>query len=384
MGARKWIVLAVASYLVFLANYMQFQLSGFAYLIIPKLGLTAAHYSSLLTAPMLTAVFASVPLGALADRFGAKRVVLAANGVALVAAFARVGADSYGAYLVSMALLGLSPASLNANLIKVFGHWFDERINLAMGTFYACASAGVVAALLTSYLFDDLPSAYLMTACALALGVALWALVVPDDGSARQATVPATRYMGVAARSRSVWLIAVALGLGLASTTALSGFFPQFLEFDHGLSAQQSGFITALFTLGSIVGAAAGPAVCYQLGRFKPVLVPLGILGSVLMAVMGLLPECSMGAAMLGAGLVAAVAGPVLEALPYSLSAIGEKYAGSAGGIVGMVSMGMAFLIPLGIAAVCGESYVGMFLLMGCAFLASTGCVVLLPEIGSE
>lgn len=377
VGTRKWVVLAVASFLVFLANYMQFQLSSYAYLIIPELGLTATHYSSLLMAPMLMAVFASVPLGTLADRFGAKRVVLGANMVALVAAFARIGAQSYEAYLVSMLLLGLSPASLNANLIKVFGHWFDDRINLAMGTFYACASAGVVGALLTSHLFEGLSRAYFVTACALAAGVALWALAVPDDGSAHQAAVPATRYMGVAVRNRFVWLIAVALGLGLASTTALSGFFPQFLELDHGLSTEQSGLITALFTLGSIVGAAVGPAACYQIGRFKPVLIPLGLLGGVLMIVMGSLPED-----MLGAGLLTAVAGPVLEALPYSLSSIGEKYAGSAGGIIGMVGMGMAFLVPLGITALCGDSYLGMFALMGTSFLASTGCVFLLPEIG--
>lgn len=382
MGVRKWVVLAVASFLVFLANYMQFQLSGYAYLIIPDLGLTATHYSSLLMAPMLTAVFASVPLGALADRFGAKRVVLVANGMALVAAFARIGAQSFETYLASMLLLGLSPASLNANLIKVFGHWFGDRINLAMGTFYASASAGVVGALLTSHLFDELARAYFVTACALALGVALWALAVPDDGNARQAAVPATRYMGVAARNRFVWLIAAALGLGLASTTALSGFFPQFLEFDHGLSAERSGLITALFTVGSIVGAAAGPAVCYQIGRFKPVLVPLGLLGSGLMIVMGLLPEAMMGSSMLAAGLLTAAAGPVLEALPYSLTAIGEKYAGSAGGIIGMVSMGMAFLVPLVITALCGDSYLGMFALMGTSFLASTGCIFLLPEIG--
>lgn len=381
---RKWLILAAACLLVFLADYMQFQLSSYAYAIIPEMGLSAAHFSSLLMAPMLTAVFASIPMGALADRYGPKRVVLAAHGLAIVGALLRIGATDYATYLAAMFLLGFSPASLNANLIKIFGHWFDDRINIAMGSFYASASCGIVAALLTSHLFPSIRTAYLATALAVMAGTALWAVVAKDGARHGGEAMAATRYMGVAARNRYVWLIAVALGLGLASTTALSGFFPQFLEFEGGMDAPHAGFITALFTIGSVVGSLVGPAICYEIGRYKPVLVPVGIAGGTLMVVIGVLPSGALGAAMLAMGVLTSAAGPVLEAFPYSLSAIGEKYAGSAGGIIGMVSMGMAFLIPLGITAVCGDSYLGMFLLMGCAFLASTGCVALLPEIGAE
>lgn len=383
MRVRKWLVLGVACFLIFLADYMQFQLSSYAYLIIPELGLNASQFSSLLMAPMLTAVFTSVPLGSLADRYGSKRVILAAGMLAIAGAGMRIGATDFATYFAAMVLLGFSPASLNANLIKIFGFWFDDRINIAMGAFYASASCGIVAALLTSHLFSSVTAAYSVTATALVVGMVLWAVLARSEApKSARASLSTVRYMAVAARNRSVWIVAVVLGLGLASTTALSGFFPQFLEFDWGIGADRAGFITAQFTLGSIVGSLVGPAICYQIGHYKPLLLPVGFIGGALMTSVGTLPVMGLGASMLLMGIFTSAAGPVLEALPYSFSSIGEKYAGSAGGIIGMVSMGMAFVVPTAISAICPDSYPVMFELMGLAFIASTVCLFRLPDIG--
>lgn len=378
---RRFVVLGVTCYLIFLADFMQFQLSGYAVEIMPRLGIGTPQFSSLLTAPMLTAVFVSIPLGVLADRIGFKQVVLVANLLALCGVVLRFFASSYALYFAAMVLMGLSPASINANLIKIFGVWFDEHISLAMGAFYASSSLGIVASMLSAGVITEVQDGYLVTLAAFVLGIVLWAVLVHNRPRGR-AAVPQDDLLvclGVVGRNRHVWAIGLAMGLELASTTAFIGFLPQFLETQRGLTLEEAGIIGALFTVGGIVGCALAPALFQRVRRWKPTLLAAIVTGGALLLVSWGAQE-GAPALMLLTGAVTTMVGPLLEALPYSLEGLRERYAGSAGGLISMVSMAMAFVVPTALAALCGTNYPLLGTLFAATFTVSVCLVATVPS----
>ena len=83
---------------------------------------------------------------------------------------------------------------------------------------------------------------------------------------------------------------------------------------------------------------------------------------------------------MFAIGIASAVAGPVVQSLPYMLPGVRDGLAGSAGGVVSTVSLGLTFLIPVVLSCCIGESY--ETLLLGCAVLFGATALVspLLPS----
>lgn len=56
-------------------------------------------------------------------------------------------------------------------------------------------------------------------------------------------------------------------------------------------------------------------------------------------------------------GFFTAINGPIMQSMPVLLPEIGDKYAGSAGGIVGTISLLMSYFLPIGISAIAGADY---------------------------
>lgn len=82
----RWAIVSVVCLLCFMANYMQYQVSALAVEVMPMLNIDTVGFSMLFLDPMLTAVFFSIPLGALGDRIGSKKVVAVAPQFRLPAA----------------------------------------------------------------------------------------------------------------------------------------------------------------------------------------------------------------------------------------------------------------------------------------------------------
>lgn len=51
-------------------------------------------------------------------------------------------------------------------------------------------------------------------------------------------------------------------------------------------------------------------------------------------------------------GIFSAASGPILQALPFQLPEIGLKYAASAGGVIGSVSLIISYVLPIGIGMI--------------------------------
>ncbi len=152
----RWAIVSVVCLLCFMANYMQYQVSALAVEVMPMLNIDTVGFSMLFLVPMLTAVFFSIPLGALGDRIGSKKVVTVCTAISVAGGFLRCFTlDSFTMQMTSMFLIGMGISALNANLIKVLGTWFREQTGFAMGLFYAASCVAIVVAQICAGLFGS-------------------------------------------------------------------------------------------------------------------------------------------------------------------------------------------------------------------------------------
>lgn len=451
LSLRRWAVLAIASALIFVVYLMQYQVSALAYLLMPRFWLDAVDLSNLMFAPMMLAAVAGIPLGALADRFGVRRVVGTCLVVSVAGAGLRVFADSYAVLLVASLLVGFAPAALNATVIRLLGAWFGSRTSFAIGVYYACSGLGASAAMLTSAVVADATVAFGVAAAALLVVLVLWWCAVKDapladadsagdagnageggagsagagsageggigEGGAgercseesaqadarisRHADADAAadrgvranenvalggsdsmhRYLGVAARERAVWWIAIITGLGLAAKTAYLGFMPQALT--AAVSAQEANVLASFVTYGGVAGCAFGPLICARRTHPKAFVVGCAFVSAALMALTAFMLETPSALLLFAAGMASSITAPIVEAIPCALPSL-RSCVGSAGGIIGTTSLAMSYVIPVAIAAASGESYAMMVALTGACFLCAVPFLLLLPGLAPK
>lgn len=381
----RWVILAIVCLLCFIANYIQFQVSALATQIMPDLGISTAQFSSLLMAPMLSAVFLSIPAGALGDRFGAKRVISIGCVISVLGAFGRLIATNFTLMMIMLLGCGVFISLLNANLIKVLGIWFKEETETAMGLFYASSCAGIIIAQMTGTLFPSVKIAYVFSSVALLISSVLWILFVRDcpEGETLPEPEPALKYLKVAVKSKNTWIVTLAVGLGIASTTAYAGFLPQALTLGQGIPEGLAGTMAAVVTVGSFIGSLVGPAICNKLGKYKSFLVVTTLIGAIVMYFTWYTPVgFFLWAMLILNGIFTAVQGPIMQAMPIMFPEIGEKYAGSAGGIVGTGSLLISYVIPILVSIVAGDNYALNLGIESAVFGLGIICALLLPELG--
>ena len=221
LSSYRWVILACVCGICFMANYMQYQVSAWGVVVMEGLGIEVDDLTTLMLMPMLIAVFLAIPAGGLADRFGVKRVVAVGLTVSVIAGFVRTFMiDSFPAQMVSMLGLGAGISMLNANMPKILGIWFKEKMTVAVGLFYATSCVAIVLAQSVSTLFPSLFMSYLVAAIVLTVVCICWICLVRNvpEGETLPPAEPITKYLGRAAKSKNVWFIALIYGLTLAST----------------------------------------------------------------------------------------------------------------------------------------------------------------------
>lgn len=384
----RWAIVSVVCLLCFMANYMQYQISALAVEVMPMLGIDTVGFSMLFLVPMLTAVFFSIPLGALGDRIGSKKVVTVCAAISVAGGFLRCFTlDSFTMQMISMFLLGMGISALNANLIKILGTWFREQTGFAMGLFYASSCVAIVIAQVCAGMFDSVFNSYMVAAVAMTVSWILWILLARDvpEGMPMPEPEPVFDYLKVAVKSPGVWLISIGVGFGLASTTAYSGFLPQALELGKGIDGVTAGLMAAIVTVGSFFGCIVGPAFCDKLGKFKGFLIFTTLIGAVSMFITWYTPVgFLLWAILVINGFFTAINGPILQSMPVLLPEIGDTYAGSAGGVIGTVSLLMSYFLPIAISAIAGVDYTLNMGLESLCFLLSAVPVFFLPELGRK
>lgn len=385
----RWVILMMTWALLFVSVVVQFQIAGLAYRIIPDLGLTASQFSMVLTAPMFAGVCFSFISGALADKYGVMRVVGIGFAVSIAAGFFRHTADSFWPLLILMFLSGIGPGFLNANGIKLLGAWFPkEKMGTVMGLFNSASGVGITVALASSALFPTTKSAYLAANSALLAVWILWLALVKakPEGAPDLPAMPVTKYIGIAARSKNVWLVGLALMFFMGYSMVFSGFLSNALSQARGLDPVTAGVMASMVTFGTIIGSVLGPFLSDRVGSVKPFLLIAAALGAISGYGAWVMPPSSaMSVLLVTLGIFSGVCSPLLMSFPMRLPEIGPAYAGSAGGIITTLQVTGAVFIPTFIIApLAGQNFNLLFALGSLSFLMVGVVAILLPELGTR
>ena len=388
VSSYRWVVLAIMWLAMFVSILAQFQVAALSFQIIPELNISPANFAMLLAAPMLPAVLFSLIAGSLADKFGVKRVVAASFVFSTVGIFFRYIPESFLGYFVLMFFSGFTAAFLNANAPKLVGAWFPrEQVATALGIYFVAIGVGTTIALATTALFPAAKNVYITTGIAMVGVGILWLLFVKNrpEGVPLPPVMPALKYIGVAARSRSVWLVGLALMFFTGAHVAFVGFLPDALGQVHGVSPVQAGLIASVVPIGVILGNIFGPIMSARIGRIKPFLAPVAFVGAVIMYLSWTVPGIGIWPMLFIAGFFLGVSAPLLMSFPMLLPEIGSAYAGSAGGIIATLQLMGGFFIPsFIIAAIAGHNFTILFALAS-LFIILMGIVSLfLPELGTK
>ncbi|PKM81041.1 MAG: MFS transporter [Firmicutes bacterium HGW-Firmicutes-14] len=388
LSLYRWVILSIMWATIFIGVVAQFQMAALAYRIIPGLKLTLSQFSMILSAPMLSAVFLSLPAGALADRFGVKKTVAIGFVFSTIGIYFRYAAHDFLTLFVLMFLSGISCALLNANAAKLLGAWFPvEQMGTAMGIYLTGPGLGMTVALAATALFPSIKRAYIVAGIInLTVGI-LWVTFVNGKpaGAPEMSSIPVTKCLGTVGKSKNVWLVGLALMLFMGSNMAFNGNISNALNGVRGIDPKIAGLMASLVTLGTVSGSFVGPLLSDRIGRIKPFLAPIGIFGAIIMYLSWVTSGVASWILLAVLGFLMGTGIPLLMAFPMLLPEIGPKYAGTAGGLIATLQLIGAFAIPsFIIAPIAGTNFNTLFLLASVSYLLFGIVTVFLPEMGAK
>lgn len=271
-----WVILATATCVVFGAM----GLARFGYTVIlpsmqDSLGFDNTQAGAIATANMVGYLLMSIAGGALASRFGPRRVVAIGMGVAGIGMFGTGLAQSAPEALFWRGLTGLGSGAANIPAMALLGAWFGaRRRGLAAGIAVAGSSIGIISlgplagVLLTAETgWRHAWFTFGAAGAGLAVAVAFLLRNHPSEmglsavGSSDTATTPVGhQHWSHAYRSRPVW------GLGLVYTAfgfsyiIYLTFFTRFLSAEGGCSGEEARQIFSIVGWCSLVcGVLWGP-----------------------------------------------------------------------------------------------------------------------------
>ena len=303
-----------------------------------ELGLTKVESGWLLAAFSLAVVVVAIPVGHLADRIGARRVV-AAGGAAMAVATLGLGfAGSFWVLLAARAVQGVGDAAVwGAGVAWVAARAPTERRGEAVSFSNAAAVAGVIAGPfvggITTSTFGIRPTFSVLAAVSLAL--AGWALLEPD------AQADPDRHVGVrpaiaAAFSESLILASVVM---ILAVSVIGGALQVLVPLHLSAAGIARSGIGAVYSVGAMLGAVAillSGRAGDRVGR-----IPLAAGACTALALLTGLLALPLSVALVIAVVVAT--GPVqsiLYAVGYPLSADGADRAQLGHGIaIGIVNL---------------------------------------------
>jgi len=317
---RWWVLANVA-----LVNFL---LMGFAWnyliMLVPSvledLELELSDWGLLWAATSLGVCLLAIASGALADRYGVRRVASAGLLLAAASLLMRLEVSGLASFFVSMLLFGVALGTLITVLPKAIGVWFPpDQFGMANGVAQSAFGVGFTIMGLTTPTLAEAFGGWRGLSewfawATLAVG-AIWLFTVRDRHSlVEEASLPVLasvrRVLGV----RDVSILALCYGLYMGGYLGATGYLPTFFM-GRGVSADQVGIFFTYSTVSFALSCLILPTLSDWIGRRKVV-------------------YC-VSIALAGAGIFACVASD----LPLALMAI--CWGGGSGGSV------LVFAVPL-------------------------------------
>lgn len=373
VGRQPVVALAIAT-VAFTTNFWAWGLiSPLAADYRDALGLSPLQTSVLVAVPVLLGSIARVPIGALTDRFGGRRMFTALSLFVVLPLLVLAALESYPVLLVGGLFLGVSGASFAIG-IPFVNAWFPpERRGFALGV-YGVGNMGTAIAGFTSPAIADAggrPLPFLVVAgVMIATAVAVWLVGRDAPGAIGPAASMATR-LRRALELRITYDLASLYALTFGGFVAFGVYLPTYLRDAYGLetadaAARAAGFIL-LATLARPVGGwladrFGGGRVL--LGTFAVVTIGAVVQSATPPMIVATVALLSM-AAMLGIGNGAVFALVGRLAPPDRVGAV-TGFVGAAGGLGGFfppILMGIIY-------SATGTYLIGLLLLAAVALAA--------------
>jgi nitrate/nitrite transporter NarK len=385
----RWVILIAAMLTGFIGSYAQFQLPPLAYKLIPDLHLTSSQFAALMGGPMTGSIFICLLGGTLADRFGVKKVVSVGLVLAVIGCTFRYAVTSFWPFLSLTILAGLASGLLVSNISKLIGAWFPQmQMGTVMGIFMTSPAFAMFAGTATTALFPSEAAAFIFSGVLCLIILILWLVFARNkpEGAPDLPVLPATQYLGKAARSRGVWLAGISMFFVMGAAMTFSSFLPNVLHDLRGIGPVQAGFYSSVSTLGGVFGSFLGPMICNRMGLMKPYLILVGLLGAAGTYWSWQLPiGPAIIIALIAAGFLQSALTPMFLSLPMLLPEIGPRYAGSAGGIITTLQVTGAVVVPTFFITPLAGANAGVLYGLAAVCLAVISIPTLfLPELGSR
>jgi NNP family nitrate/nitrite transporter-like MFS transporter len=354
-GAGRALVLATVGFAV--TFWAWALLSPLGATLREELGLTAFQQSLLVAVPVVVGSLGRIPVGALTDRLGARRMFpTVALLTVLPVLYLGHFADSLAGYLVGGFFLGLGGTTFAIGVPFVNSWYPPERRGLALGVFGAGMGGTAISAFSTVQLAAAFGPSFPFDLVAVVLvAFAAIAFLLLRDHPDRP--VPTG---SVLSRLATVLRMPVALQLAFLYAVAFGGFvafsvyLPSYLTAAYGLERGDAALRTAGFVVLAVAMRPVGGWLC---DRFPPVPVLTGAFAAVcLLAVvasfelplipMGTVVFLGLAAALgIGTGAVFALVARLVE--PERVGAV-TGLVGAAGGLGGFfppLVMGLFYVV---------------------------------------
>ena len=262
-GGRAWVVYGSAVALYVLAVFNRSSLGVAGLLAADRFHIEATQLSVFTMVQLFVYAAMQIPVGALLDRFGPKRLLLTGMGLMTLAQLAFAFADSFAAGIGARVLLGMGDSMVFVPLLRIVALWFPpmripmvSQLTGLLGQLGALVAASPLVYALHQWGWT--PS--YLTAAAAGVLLAVVALVLVRDSPNPDHELDRIKVRAIARSLRAAWR-APGTRLGLwshfsaqfgATVFALLWGYP-FLVAGQGLSPGTAGTLLMLMTVTTVV-----------------------------------------------------------------------------------------------------------------------------------
>ncbi|MFF5157695.1 nitrate/nitrite transporter [Streptomyces sp. NPDC000348] len=345
------------------------------------LGLSSFEQSLVVAVPVIVGSLGRIPVGALTDRVGARRMFpLVTALTVLPVLYLGHLADSLAEFLVGGFFLGLGGTTFAVGVPFVNAWYPPERRGLALGVFGIGTGGTAVSAFTTVQLADAVDRSFPFTLVAVVLaGYAVTAHFLLRDRPER--AVPAGSLLArttAALRMPVAWHLALLYAVAFGGFVAFSVYLPTYLTTAYGLGRSDASLRTAGFV---VLAVAARPVGGWLSDRLHP--VPVLVWAYAAIAALALLASLEPALVPVGTlaflGLAAALGTGSGAVFALVARLVPADRVGSVTGVVGAAGGLGGFFPPLVMGAVysVADDYTWGYLLLAltaaatCAFTAT-------------
>src|SRR5262245_2476364 len=157
-GRRAWAIWAAAISVYVLAVFHRTSLGVAGLQAAERFGISSSQLSTFTIVQVAVYAAMQLPVGALLDRYGSKRLLTVGLSLLTVAQFAFAFIESYPLALVCRVLLGMGDAMVFISVLRIAALWFSPRrtpmvtqLTGLLGQLGALAAAGPLAAALDHF-----------------------------------------------------------------------------------------------------------------------------------------------------------------------------------------------------------------------------------------